>query len=88
MKPKYEDFEPRTLHTLYVAVERAWSAISAADPASLPKRNEILNVLAEGAFKAAREGERDMIRLSRAACAFWVSGYGERRPARRSITVH
>ncbi len=65
-------FDPAAVQILGAAVRRAWQLIVVLQPASAGRRDEVIDALAAGTMRAAREGERDVGRLSRAACAYCI----------------
>lgn len=69
-------FDPSAVQILCAAVRRAWQLIVVLQPASAGRRDEVIDALATGAMRAAREGERDVGRLSRAACASCIDRGG------------
>jgi hypothetical protein len=70
--------DPAAIRILYAAIRRAWQLIVVLEPSSPARRTEVIDALAEGALRAAGEGERDVDRLSHAACWYFITGTADR----------
>ena len=65
-------FSPEDIDILEAAVDRAWQILEAAGVSPKEKSDARL-ILAKGAVRAARVGERNVVPLSFAACRYWAT---------------
>lgn len=66
--PKF--FDPAAVRVLYTAIQRALTLL---EPSSDERLSDVMKILAIGVLRAAASGDRDVARLARAACWYYLA---------------